>query len=782
MKWVKRFFLFLLFAILLAGGAGFGVAWLSLPKSVGEITLAGLQGPVTVARDENGVPTIRSGNSRDAYFALGFVHAQDRLWQMEMTRRVGAGRLSEIIGGETLGMDRFMRTMGFYALAERQASGVSGETKLALSAYASGVNAYLDQDGLVLPPEFLILGHEPEPWQLADSIVWSKLMAFQLSNNWRSELLNLALSRKLPVQELQSLFPGRDEPAVITGAARSAIDFARRLLDELPQSLQSHSASNAWILDGSRTESGLPVLANDPHLRFSSPILWYLARLETPDWEMTGVTVPGVPIHVLGHNGHLAWGLTTTHADTQDIVFEEVPERGSNSITLTRERGVLTRREEVINIKGEAPVRHAVWSMPGAVVISDVLDELKAALPDHQIARLVWPGFLEDDETVSAVLAMNRAKDLSAFQQALGRFHSPIQNIHYADRRGNIALFVPGRIPVRNGDGTYPAQGENPASQWNGYIPQDQLPRVINPPSGLIVNANNRLVPKDYPYLITAVWPASYRADRIVGVLEGAREGADLALSASLQNDVVALPAKALNGHLVASLARSGREELVGLMDGWDFRMAADRPEAALYAVWERRLLQTILADELEEEFGRFWRSRPRLLERLMREESAWCDKGSTDDREDCAAMSDLALEAAMDDLEDWLGEDWRHWRWGDLHQGRFDHDIFKHIPVADRVFGRRIATAGGDETVDRGQTGGGGVRRSYDHVHGAGYRAIYDLSNLANSRYALAGGQSGHPLSPWFASLLDEWNNGLYVTFGQGAMEKLSLLPEAGN
>ena len=319
MKWVKRFFLFLLSFVVLAG-AGIGLTgWLSLPRAEGQENLFGLENPVEILRDENGIPTIRAATSREAYFALGFVHAQDRLWQMEMTRRVGAGRLSEFLGEDTLGVDRFMRTMGFYRLAERQAEGMTGEVREALESYAEGVNAYLAKKTKSLPPEFLILGHRPEPWTMADSLVWSKLMAFQLSNNWRSELLKLGLSRRMDPQQIQDLFPGRDEPAIMTGQAAQAIDFARNLLDRLPAQLHSDSASNAWILGGSRTESGLPVLANDPHLKFSSPILWYLARIETPDWEITGATVPGVPIHVLGHNGHLAWGLTTTHADTQDI-------------------------------------------------------------------------------------------------------------------------------------------------------------------------------------------------------------------------------------------------------------------------------------------------------------------------------------------------------------------------------------------------------------------------------------------------------------------------------
>ena len=430
-------------------------------------------------------------------------------------------------------------------------------------------------------------------------------------------------------------------------------------------------------------------------------------------------------------------------------------------------------------MKGGEPVTHAIRDMPGAVVISDVLSELKESLPDDQAALLVWPGFRQDDQTVEAVFAMNRARDLASFQKALTGFHSPVQNIHYADARGNIALFVPGRIPVRGQrDGTFPVLSDHPESRWTGYIPEPDLPRVINPVSDLIVNANNRLVPPDYPYPLTAVWPAFYRVDHIRSALATAREGRELTVSARLQNDNLSLPAKRLSPYLKASLLEAGKEELAARIAAWDYRMAADRPEPALYAVWERSLLAEILSDELDEDFKRYWRGRPRLLERIMAEGSPWCDDRRIDGLESCRQMSARALETALSDLADWLGADWRDWRWGALHEGRFDHDIFKHVPVADHLFGRVLPTDGGDHTVNRGQTGSGGSRQSFRHLHGAGFRAIYDLSDLKNSRFALAGGQSGHPMSGWFANLLEDWRDGRYIKITGAGKEILTLLP----
>ena len=783
MKWVKRFFLVI---ISLATGIGLAVAWAlwsSLPMTEGQLAVRGLTAKVQVIRNSRGIPKITAENELDGYRALGFIHAQDRLWQMEMTRRVGAGRLSEITGLDTARLDRFMRTMGFHKLAEFQAEKMPAEMRAAFDAYAAGVNEFIDSRTGFLPAEFLLFQHEPEPWTVADSLVWSKLMAFQLSNDWRSELMKMALARGVSNEQLYQLFPGREEGSHVTAQSEAVMSFAQALLEGMPEELQPQSASNAWVLGGSRTDTGLPVLANDPHLKFSLPSLWYLAQIELPDRKITGVTVPGVPLHILGQNGDIAWGMTTTHADTQDIVLEKLDPYDPALLQGGEEKGVLVSRTEIIVVRGDKPIVHTVRDMPGAVVVSDVMPELRARLPRDQVALLHWPGFELDDSTAYALYDMNRAKDLSQFQRAVQKFHAPVQNIHYADKRGNIALMVAGRIPVRGRrDGTYVSLGENPDSRWTGLIPEPELPKIINPTSDLVANANNRMVPDSYPYSITPIWRASYRVERILEELSSIRETGDLAVSRKLQTDTQSLPARLMTPYLVKALQDTGEAELASLMANWDHQMRLERLEPALYTVWERRMLEMVVSDELAGNFGRYWRERPRFLHKVLTRQPHWCDNQNSSSVEDCSWAAKRAVGLALSDLGLWLGKDRSKWRWGDLHLGTFEHQIAKNVPVLDKIFGRSLATSGSDHTVSRGQTGAGGERSSYRHSHGAGYRAIYDLADPENSVFALAGGQSGHPLSSNYADQLEGWRDGDYfrivIPDQSGTNRFLTLLP----
>ncbi|MEN8197837.1 MAG: penicillin acylase family protein, partial [Pseudomonadota bacterium] len=301
-------------------------AWSTLPKTSGEVKLPGLAGEVEIFRDENGVPHIFAGCANDGYFALGYVHAQDRLWQMEFTRRLGAGRLAEAIGEPGLGADRFLRTLGLYRQAEIAADRITKPARAVLEAYAAGVNAWLEHGAAMLPPEFLLLNYDPEPWRITDSIVWGHLLAYQLSTNWHGELYRAGLIRNMEPERVAELWPGDppDAPVTLDAARRTAQLDIEGLLAAVPPELQSHSASNAWVLAGERSATGAPILANDPHLGFTAPNTWYLARIETPELTVIGATAPGVPFAILGHNGHVAWGMTSTGGDTQDLFVETV--------------------------------------------------------------------------------------------------------------------------------------------------------------------------------------------------------------------------------------------------------------------------------------------------------------------------------------------------------------------------------------------------------------------------------------------------------------------------
>ncbi|MDA0240557.1 MAG: penicillin acylase family protein, partial [Proteobacteria bacterium] len=330
------------------------VAWVysSLPRGGGEVRVNGLVASATIYRDINAVPYIYADSEQDAAFALGFTHAQDRLWQMELQRRLGAGRLSEIMGTRTAAIDRQMRTLGFYRHAVDTLKGLSPEVLATFKAYADGINAWIAGRRGALPPEFLLLRHEPEPWQPADSVVWGKLMGMRLSGNFRGELLRARLAANLPPDRIRSLWPAYPADAPITVDTQASA-LPTKLLDQLLASYSiltdpPHGASNAWAIAGHRTKSGKPILANDPHLRFDAPILWYLARIKTPGLELTGATVPGVPQFLLGHNGHLAWGFTTTQSDLQDVFIEKIdPENPDRYLAPDGPKDFVSRNETI---------------------------------------------------------------------------------------------------------------------------------------------------------------------------------------------------------------------------------------------------------------------------------------------------------------------------------------------------------------------------------------------------------------------------------------------------
>ncbi|MBF0375770.1 MAG: penicillin acylase family protein, partial [Alphaproteobacteria bacterium] len=493
-------------SILLAAGAG-GWVWLgrSLPVVEGRLAVAGLRAPVEVARDRHGIPRITAGGPHDAYFALGFVHAQDRLWQMEAQRRLGAGRLAELVGEAAVPTDRFMRILGLYRLAEGSLAAMSPEARAVFEAYAAGVNAFLAQ-GRTLPPEFLVLRHRPEAWAPADSLVWGRLMAMRLSGNWREELLRA----RLPAEKARMLWP--DYPADGPTTLDTALDgAAERLLAAMPEAVRPVLASNVWVLGGRHTHSGKPLLVNDPHLPFEAPVLWYLARLEMPGLSLTGATVPGVPLHLLGQNGAAAWGITTTHGDTMDLFVEREAAGGDGRAYQTPDGPLpFATRDEVIRVRDGADVVVTVRATRhGPIVVEDPPMALSAT------------ALLEGDRTAEAIWRINHAGSWAEF------VHTPQQNIAWAGSDGTIGFVVAGRVPRRKaGDGTLPRSGWSGEFDWNGWVPFEELPRLVDPPSGRIVNANNKPVPEGYPHLLAADWPDPHRARRIGALLDGLRQRA----------------------------------------------------------------------------------------------------------------------------------------------------------------------------------------------------------------------------------------------------------------
>lgn len=729
---------------------------LSLPSVDGRYHLDGLGDRVDIRRDEHGVPSIHASSLEDAMFALGFTHAQDRLWQMEGMRRLGAGRLSEVVGEGAFGIDHMMRTLGLYRLAEGDVAVLGDHHRGLLYAYSAGVNAWIGDDRHSLPPEFRLLGFRPEPWQAADSIVWARIMATRLSGNWRTELLRLGLSDRLSPEQLSDLWPSSTTtdpvslPDGSVGLARQAAD----LTGVLERTVHPTTASNAWVLGGGMTETGSPILANDPHLGFSAPVLWYLARIETPDVAAFGGTVPGVPAILLGRNRKLAWGMTTTHSDTQDLFIEEVRPDAPDSYRAAGEWREMSVREEVIRIKDADARTIRVRETRNGPVISDLTSvetngriiALRAAAlePEDGIAGAIM-GFLEAESTDEALALLEDAG-------------APQQNIFLADSSGSTLMVAPGRVPVRrSGDGRAPVAGNDESKRWDGFIPFSNLPAIRGDRDGWIANANNRLVGDEYPYLLTADWPDGDRMRRLSAILQSTPPGT-VSANAKLQMD----DHSTLAGDLLPVLLKSvegddepGRRAL-DLLRSWDSRMDRDRPEPLLFALWVRHLSSSIYGDETGEAYRSLGDPRPDFLRHvLLGDGTQWCDDvRSADTRETCAAMIRQSFRMALLSIDN----EPENATWGDRHTVAFTHPVFKYVPLVAKLSTLTAATSGGYDTLNRGSYATDASGSFFPHVHGAGYRAVYDLSGTELASVAIGTGQSGNPVSGMYRNLFSRW------------------------
>ena len=716
-RWTLRLTAALLAALTVVVAAA--LLWLSssLPQLDGELRLPGLEGPVQILRDRYGVPTIRAENRADAAFGLGYAHAQDRFAQMELMRRGGSGRMSELVGSLALPLDRHARGLGLMQQAERQAAALPPEPRRIAGAYAAGVNAWLGARTGALPWELALLFYEPEPWRVADSMLWGRMMAFALIGNWRAEALRARMAERLTREQIEDLWPPAtvDDPVTLPG-------------------LGSSGASNMWAV------SAPTVLANDPHLGFTAPNLWYLARIETPEGVLAGATAPGAPFMALGHNGSIAWGLTTPYTDTAD--------------TVTHPEAVAIRRE-TLRVRWGDDVDLELRRTRNGVVVSDFSD----ALPDGWAVES--PAFRDDDRTAEALWGVNTARDWPGFVAALRNFHSPQQNIAYADGTGRIGIVTPGRVPDRRNG--FDAARE---TTWSRLIPFDRLPRRADPPSGRIVNANNRLVDDTYPYYLGREWEAPYRAIRIHELLNAG------ATHAAIQNDIVSLSARELLPYLLSAVPDVR-------LQAWDGAMDREQPEPLIYMAWVREAMRAVFADELGPLFRKWWAYRPLVLRRALLDRPAWCDDIGTEAKETCKDRLALAHRRAVAFLQERYGSEPPPW--GAVHRAYFAHPVARRIPLLRDLLNREIGTGGGPTTVNRGSARFRDDRHPFRHSHGAGYRAIYRLADLDKSEFIQAMGQSGNPFSPHYDDLMELWRDGNYISLDptRPTAHRLLLRPE---
>ncbi len=802
--------------VVLMLGAISALAWYrsaSQPQISGKLTLAGPAAAIDIVRDANGIPHIYAQSASDAYFALGFVHAQDRLWQMELNRRIPAGRMAEILGPTALGTDRFLRSLGVRRNAEAILGNLSADTRAVLDAYAKGVNAYLANRKSPLPPEFVITGApSPAPWQAVDSIGWQTMMAWDLGSNWTQELLRMRLAQRLSLDQINEFLPPYPGDPVLptqdyTKLYRQLAGTTQQLAavaQVAPPSYIDGMGSNNWVLAGARTESGKPLLANDPHLGLAAPALWYFAHLSAPGLNVIGATLPGIPSVVLGHNDRIAWGFTNTGPDVQDLYIERVNPSNARQYQTPQGWADFKTHTELIKVKGQADVTLEVRETRHGPVITGALpvaDKLAIDAKQYVIA-FAWTALRPDDRTLQAGVKMNRAKDWQEFLDSAKDFSSPQQNVVYADIDGNIGFVAPGRVPIRKSDndlkGLAPAPGWDARYDWDGFIPFEQLPQQYNPASHRVITANQKIVGDDYPYFLTSEWTLPYRANRITELID-AKPRHSMNSLAEIQGDVVSLAARELLPILRRTKPESARAKAaLSALATWNGAMDADRFEPLIFSAWTREASRRIFADELGDTLmNDYWEQRNVHLSMVnvlenKEGQGRWCrdvTMAATVKQQTCDELLSLSLESALTGLEQRYGPDMTAWRWGVAHVAHSEHRPFGKVPLLAELFDIRVASGGGTFTINAGRNNLRDTKEPFASRHAASLRALYDLSDLENSRFIHSTGQSGNIFSPLYRDYVRRWAETRYLpmrtvraSVEKDAIGTLTLIPRANS
>ena len=792
-RWLLR----LVVVTVLLAVAGISLAYYfasrSLPDYNADYALAGLDGGVEIVRDTADVPHIFAGSDRDVFFALGFAHAQDRLWQMTLMRRTVQGRLSELFGERTLAVDEMMRRLDLYSIATRSVAAQDAQTLDALRAYADGVNAWI---GVVNSqakgrgaPEFFLFSNEIAYWQPADSIALLKLMALQVSGHLEREVLTARLSLLSEdwVRDLMPVVPGEGIAALppfaslFPTAPRSYAALEAEPADPLSPFLPGAlaGASNAWAAAASRSAAGAGLLANDPHLPFSAPTVWYLAHLDLATGGVIGGTIPGIPAVLTGRNQILGWGITSAYLDDQDILIEELNPGDPERYRTAEGWKPFVTRKAIIEVKDAAPVTVTLrWTDNGPVLPATHYD-LGSVTPKGYVAALAWTALDPADRSIGAAIRMMRAQTVQEAIAAGEDYVAPAQNLVVAGPDG-IAMAMIGKMPRRDPKhqsmGRMPAPGWIAENRWQGYFPYAQNPRFVNPAGGIVGNTNNKTVDRPFPLDVSHFWGDSQRVQRWTRLMQEREvHSRESFIAAQLDTTSPAarnlLPLVAANLWFTGEAAPEGttermRQRALDLLANWDGEMSEHLPEPLIYAAWMRALQFRLIRDELGPLADAFNHLEPLFIERVFRDvdgAARWCDVLRSAPVETCEEIARLALDDALVDLSARFGPNVESWRWGEAHQATHDHSVLGRLPVLNWFVNIRQSTSGGDNTLLRGKTAGT-EPNPYLNVHGAGYRGVYDFADPDSSVFILSTGQSGHPLSRHYDDLSELWRRGEYI------------------
>ncbi|WP_353238740.1 penicillin acylase family protein [Limnohabitans sp.] len=825
MKWIGRLVLLLLAAVLAAGGVLAVHLLRSMPQLNGQLKLAGLGAPVNITRDAADVTHIEGASALDTWRALGFVHAQERGWQLEFNRRLMRGELSEILGTATLDTDKLMRTLGIIGMAQKQLKGLSPATQAALQAYSEGIqNAW--QSGAVRPsPEFKILGtvaggHKGQAWSPEDSVGWALMMALDLGGNWGQEFARLSASQVLNHEQLWQLMPpyrgdkpvsAVDLPALYAelgvyaakGKTASAIQPASNALAQWSADwvrdvgILEGKGSNNWVVPGSRSVSGKPLLANDPHLALSSPAIWYFARLQAPAGQLPGghkhpaldvigATLPGLPFVVLGRTQGVAWGFTNTGPDVQDLYLEQLDATKPGQYRTPTGWASFEERAETIRVKGQGDVTLTIRNTRHGPVISDVQAQYRQLIDGQRYAvSLRWSALTEDNKTVESGMLTNWAQTVPELQKAFTDNHAPMQSVVMADTQGDVAFQAVGKLPIRSPQndirGVAPAPGWLAQYDWTGWLPAEQNPSVNRQAieaKGWHATANQNILPPGYAHFVGGDWTTPERFERIEQLLAASPKHSRESLQA-IQNDVMSLGAKAL---LPAALTAKPQHPLgaqaLKMLSTFDGQMKADSAAALVFNVWADELTRGLLVPHLGAErfqalYGkRHFRAAVEGI--LNRSDAFWCGAAG------CPAQVSAALDRALARIAAQQGQDMRAWRWGAWHPAISSHKPFGKVPLLNTIFDVRTESAGDLFTVNVGQYWANDLKEPFANRHAASMRAVYDLADPDQSVFIYQTGQSGHVFDTRSRSMAKAWASGQYrpLQHKSTAVHRLLLTP----
>ncbi len=750
----------ILILLLIASSVAIYILQRSLPDIQGEKVVSGINAPVSVYRDKAGVPHLEAANLEDLYFAQGYVTAQDRLFQMDLSRRVVSGRLSEVVGEATVDRDRFFRTLGLRRAAEASLDAYSSEARNVLDWYAAGVNAFITEATKknTLPPEFILLGYKPEKWDPIDSLAIAKYMAFDLGGHWNGQAFRQYLLQKFPEEKALELFPAYPENGgeILSAIKQHPVDIEKNLADAVVP--PPFNGSNNWVVSGKKTESGLPLLANDPHLGLGTPSIWYETHLKAREMDVSGVIFAGIPGIIVGHNEKIAWGVTNVGPDVQDLYIERRNPTDPSSFLYKGKWEKAEVISETIKVKDEADINHEVMVTRHGPIIS----EFAHYEQEGTALALKWTA-LEPSTELEAVIRMNRAENWPEFKVALTYFHTPAQNFVFASVDGDIAYRANGLIPIRKkGYSMVPVPGWTGEYEWEGYIPWNELPTVVNPDKGFIATANNRIIDDEYPYHITHTWAQPYRHERIDQRLSRAQEFSADDMK-DLQMDQYNLQAEEMIPLLLKRLARAKFNEVENdaftLLAKWNYEDHKDQGAPLLFHLWMAEISNGLFKGQINSKMMNLFDGKAQVVDELIRkasrgEQSIWINEAG--------GLNEVATEAfsrAVKESSSLQGNDVNDWRWGKYHSLLLEHPLGSVKPL-NLLFNPKQAEVGGSRVT---VMAAGWNHKTGKVNHGAAWRTIVDMAKPTESYNVVGPGQSGHVLSDWYDDQIDDWVEGGY-------------------